>query len=176
MSDVAEHPGKFSFAELCARRAPLIAHGSLLVCEYGDEMQAVAEHTGLIAAIGQDAVQDIMGEAIAAASLVPELDEPDLAELDEAMEIEIALRTAEMVRDFELADDRDKWRHTGERRPAVRPEPSPRREPYAPPQSTVDAFLYVTALDDVARLKAWLDDHRRDAPILLKLLEAKLCK
>jgi hypothetical protein len=33
----------------------------------------------------------------------------------------------------------------------------------------------VAGLDDVDRLKAWLADHPQDAPILLKLLESKLC-
>ena len=65
---------------------------------------------------------------------------------------------------------------TGEPRPATQPAPVPRREPYAPPQAIVHAFLFVVALDDVDRLKAWLDDHPLDAPILLKLLESKLCK
>lgn len=98
----------------------------------------------------------------------------DGQDLAEALEVEIALRTAEMVRDWEEADPRDRWRHTGEPRPPARPVVT-QRAPYAPPKSTVDAFLYVAALDDVARLKAWLDDHRKDAPQLLELLESKLC-
>ncbi|MEH2485427.1 hypothetical protein [Bradyrhizobium sp. AZCC 2230] len=95
-------------------------------------------------------------------------------DLTEAFEIEIALRTAEMVRAWELSDPRDSWRHTGAPRPVARPLVK-QRAPYAPAPSTVAAFLYVAALDDVARLKTWLDDHRRDAPILLEPLESKLC-
>jgi hypothetical protein len=165
------HPSGFDFAALCSSRAALLVDGGLLVCEAVDELQAVAEYSGLIDAIGQDAVQDIMGEAIAAASLVPELAEPDLAD---EIEAEIMLRAADLVRQWELADPRDRRKHTGEPKPIERPVVR-QREPYAPPQSTVDAFLYVAARDDVAHLKAWLDDHRKDAPILLKLLEAKLC-
>lgn len=48
-------------------------------------------------------------------------------------------------------------------------------EIYYPARSTRDAFFYVVALDDVDRLKTWLADHPLDAPILLNLLEAKLC-
>jgi hypothetical protein len=164
-------PSEFDFAALCASRAQMLADGSLLVCDAVDELQAVAERTGLIDEIGQAAVQDIMSEAIAAASLVPELTEPDLAD---EIEAEIMLRAADLVRQWELADPRDRWKHTGEPKPVIRPGP-PRRQPYAPAQSTVDAFLYVVALDDVARLKAWLADHPKDAPTLLKLLESKLC-
>jgi hypothetical protein len=104
------------------------------------------------------------------------VDELTLDELELRAELRREEEIAAMVRDWEMDDPRDRWRHTGELRPATQPAPVPRRDPYAPPQSTVDAFLYVVELDDVARLKAWLDDHRRDAPILLKLLKAKLCK
>jgi hypothetical protein len=174
--NITVSPREMAFAALCASRTPLIADGSLLVCEAVDEWQAFAKHTGLIDAIGQDAVQDIMGEAIAAASLVPELEiNSDLEFNSDEIEIEIALRTADLVRDWELADPRDRWRHTGEASPIAQPAPAPRRQPYAPPQATVDAFMTIVALDDVPRLKAWLDDHRRDAPILLKHLESKLC-
>jgi hypothetical protein len=52
--------------------------------------------------------------------------------------------------------------------------PAPREPaPYRTPQSTIDAFWYVVGLDDLDRLAAWLDDHPRDKPTLLKLLESK---
>jgi hypothetical protein len=104
------------------------------------------------------------------------VDELTLEELERRAELRRQEEIAAMVRDWEMNDPRDRWRHTGEPRPATQPAPIPRREPYAPPQATVDAFLYVAALDDVDRLQAWLDDHPEDAPILLKLLKAKLCK
>lgn len=169
--NAAPHPSEMAFAALCASRAHLLIGGSLLLHEAVDELQAIAEHSGLIDAIGQDAAQDIMGEAFAMADLIPDAHDDELAE---ACEQEIMLRAADLVAQWEIADPRDRWRHTGEPRPIVRPAP-PRREPYRTPQSTVDAFLYVAALDYVAHLKAWLDDHRKDAPILLKLLESKLC-
>lgn len=53
--------------------------------------------------------------------------------------------------------------------PPIVPRSEP--EPYRPAQSTVDAFWYVASLADPERLKAWLLDHPKDAPKLLKLLE-----
>lgn len=174
MSDVAEHPGKLDFAALCASRSQMLVDGDLLVCEAVDELQAVAERTGLIAAIGQDAVQDIMGEAIAMAHLAPEPDADALAGLDEALEIEIALRTAETVRDWELSDARDRWRHTGERRPIIRTG-QPRREPYASPASTIAAFWHVQRNESPGYLARWLANHPADAPALYRLWKASRC-
>jgi hypothetical protein len=45
-------------------------------------------------------------------------------------------------------------------------------EPYRPAQSTVDAFRLIAASGDVGRLKAWLADRPKDAPLLLALLES----
>jgi hypothetical protein len=169
MSDVAVL--EFDFAALCAHEAHRLAKGDLLVREFADALQTVAERTGWIDAIGQDAVQDIMAEAIAAASLVPELAESDLAD---DLELEIALRTAELVRDWELADARDRWRHTGERRPIIRTE-QPRREPYAPPASTIAAFWHVQRNESPDYLARWLSNHPADAPALYKIWKASRC-
>lgn len=148
------------FERVCESRADLYADGVLTLHEAVDELQAIATLTGLVEAIGQDAVQEI----ISSPPLVPDL----------AYETEIMLRAAELVRRWEMEDPRDRWKHTGEPKPGTRPEVK-KRGRYAPPQSIVDAFLDVAALDDVARLKAWLDDHPKDAPALLKLLESRLC-
>jgi hypothetical protein len=48
-------------------------------------------------------------------------------------------------------------------------------EPYRPARSTVDAFRLVVASGDVGRLKAWLADRPKDAPLLLALLESPSC-
>ena len=158
---------EITFAAFCSHRAQLLNSGDLALCEVVDEMQAVAEQSGLVAEIGQDVAQRIMGEAIAAATLVPEFDEPD--ELDEACEREIMLRIADLVREWELADPRDRWRHTGEHRPpVVRPE-RPRAPSYTPPRSTVDAFWHVVRLNDPDYLTRWLASHPADAPELFKL-------
>jgi hypothetical protein len=56
--------------------------------------------------------------------------------------------------------------------PSKRLPPRSEPEPYRPAQSTVDAFHFVVATGDVARLKAWLLDRPKDAPFLLALLES----
>jgi hypothetical protein len=153
------------FAGVCESRATLFADDVLTLHEAVDELQAIASLSGLVEAIGQDEVQEIIGGG----------SPPPAPGLCEALDVEIALRAAETVRGWELSDPRDRWKHTGEHKPKVR-SMATKPTPYAPPQSTVDAFLHVAALDDIKRLEAWLDDHRRDAPILLKMLKAKLCK
>jgi hypothetical protein len=87
--------------------------------------------------------------------------------------------TESIMRQWELADPRDAWRHTGEPPPPasvrnsdVAEEPAARSH-YRTPQATTDAFWFVINLCDPARLKAWLHDHPRDARHLLKLLESK---
>ena len=82
-------------------------------------------------------------------------------------------RRAELRRQEDVATILARWEATDsntDRLPSVRTS-----ELYRPAQSTRDAFFYVVALDDVDRLKAWLADHPKDAPILLQLLESKLC-
>ena len=59
---------------------------------------------------------------------------------------------ADIVRRWELADPRDRWRHTGEAPPKASAEPPRRREPYRTPQATCDAFWYVAGLDDPERV------------------------
>jgi hypothetical protein len=48
-------------------------------------------------------------------------------------------------------------------------------EPYRPAESTANAFRLVAAAGDVGRLKAWLADRPKDAPLLLALLETSCC-
>jgi len=84
-----------------------------------------------------------------------------------------------LVRDWELADARDRWRHTGEAPPTAsvrnsditaRSESRPR--PYEPATSTIDAFWLLVAFAEPKRLKPWLADRPKDAAFLLRLLEA----
>jgi hypothetical protein len=95
----------------------------------------------------------------------------------EDLEELIYLRGADLITQWELADPRDAWRHTGEPPPPDRvrngPQAEPCRQSNRPAQSTVAAFWYVVALKDPEKLAAWLRDRERDAPSLLKLLEAK---
>jgi hypothetical protein len=107
--------------------------------------------------------------------------EMTLPELERRAELRRQEEVAAMVEQWERADPRDRWKHTGD--PAPPPEvrngpmdAAPRRaaEPYhRPPQSTTDAFWFVVSLKDPEKLAAWLRDHPRDASFLLKLLEAK---
>jgi hypothetical protein len=101
------------------------------------------------------------------------IDLPADDELDQACEREIMLAAAELVRQWELADRRDRWRHTGEQPPRAVSTVPAAAQPYRTPQSTIDAFWYVVGLCNPERLKAWLGDHPQDASFLLKLLEGK---
>ncbi|MGY3358834.1 hypothetical protein ACVWZK_005497 [Bradyrhizobium sp. GM0.4] len=99
----------------------------------------------------------------------------DGQELAAALEAEIALRTAAMVRDFELADPRDRWRHTGEPRPVPSAAPHPRALPHKPAASTIQAFWYVARRGDPDLLARWLADHPADAPELFNIWKNNQC-
>jgi hypothetical protein len=126
-----------------------------------DPLQEYAERSGLVAAIGQDAVQQIIAapfarfRAIVAAEIEAEeqalvADEPD--DLTEYDRREIARR----VERWEAADQRRTYA----------PPTSPR--PQGAPQSTIDAFRFVVALGNPDRLATWLRDHSDVAAALLK--------
>jgi hypothetical protein len=80
-------------------------------------------------------------------------------------------RRAELIRQIEVAAIMARMEAAEVPCEPVAP-PEPR--PYRPAQSTVDAFWYVVRLDDVGKLKAWLADRPKDAPLLLALLESSL--
>jgi hypothetical protein len=84
------------------------------------------------------------------------------------LETQIHLAAADLVKQWELADPRDRWRHTGEPPPKAS-APNARPEPYRAPQSTVDAFKYVVSLNDADYLARWLANHPADAPELFKI-------
>jgi hypothetical protein len=128
--------------------------------EVVDPLQEFAERTGLVAAIGQDAVQEIIvGPFDSVRGLI-------------AGQSAVDNYAAQLVRQWEMADPRDAWRHTGEPRPEPDGNQLVPERIYRTPQSTIDAFRYVVALDDLERLKTWLADHPLDAPFLLALLES----
>jgi hypothetical protein len=119
-----------------------------------------------------------------AAELEPELIEIERCELCgcaiEDLEELIHLRAADLITQWELADPRDAWRHTGEAPPPehirnsdIGARPAPASRPYATAQSTVDAFFYVARNHDDAYLAAWLERHPADEAFLLSLWEAK---
>jgi hypothetical protein len=87
-------------------------------------------------------------------------DEMTLDELERRAELIRQEEVAAILARLEAMDD-----------PSRRLPPRSEPEPYRPAQSTVDAFRLVAATD-VARLKAWLADRPKDAPLLLALLES----
>ena len=90
-------------------------------------------------------------------------DEMTLDELERRAELIRQVEVAAIFAQLEAMDDPSK------RLPQLPAElPSCRTS-----QATVDAFWFVVGLDDLDRLAAWLDDHQRDKPTLLKLLESK---
>jgi hypothetical protein len=125
-----------------------------------DPLQQSAEDTGLVAALGQDEVQQLIAAPFArfrnivAAELEDEWarteSEPDLP-------CDYASR---LVMQWEMDDDRDQ-------------QPNPIRKPlYRTAQSTVDAFHFVLSHGDQEQLTTWLRNHPDDAPTLLHILEA----
>ena len=99
-------------------------------------------------------------------------DELDLFELELRAELIRQVEVAAIVRDMEMADDRDRWRHTGEPPPETVEAAPSAKPPYRTPQSTIDAFRYVVGEGDIVRLKGWLADRPRDAAFLVALLES----
>jgi hypothetical protein len=101
-------------------------------------------------------------------------EELSLAELERRDELRFQEEVAAMVARMELADPRDRWRHTGEQPPArINSNEEFISSPYRTPQSTIDAFWYVVRLGDPEYLIGWLARHPLDAPVLHELWERK---
>jgi hypothetical protein len=83
----------------------------------------------------------------------------------------------DIVRLWELADPRDRWRQDGSTPPpeAVRNsiQEWPPKRSYRTAQSVVDAFWFVVSNHDDFYLAAWLKRHPADAAFLIRLWEAK---
>jgi hypothetical protein len=77
-------------------------------------------------------------------------------------------RRGELRRQEDIAAILARWEALGP--PDVPPPRAP--EIYRPAASTIDAFRLVAAAGDLERLKAWLADRPKDAPLLLALLES----
>jgi hypothetical protein len=138
-------------------------NGLLSLHEAVDELQAYAEQSGLVAAVGQEEVQALVSWAFAGFA-VDFLQEPECGE--DANDI--------MLR-WELADPRDAWRHTGERPPPenvrnsdVSAKPANKPQRLGPARSTIDAFNHVVSLGDPEHLARWLRDHSDVAANLLE--------
>jgi hypothetical protein len=115
--------------------------------------------------------QELAAQARKAFYNKPRTNECCKCAVDAAEEVAF-LRADDLVTQWELADPRDRWRHTGE------PPPPPEEEilvlrPYRTAQSTIDAFRYVVREGDPEYLEAWLGRHPKDAPYLRGLLGGK---
>jgi len=153
-SDLAPLGDAHDFAECCGTDAWFYSNGWISLHTAVDNLQNLAERWGLIEEIGQDAVQAIMVDAFAPNEVA---EEPELPS-DYA---------AQIVRQWEMADPRDRWHHTGELPPGNAEPPAASRRKAAVPQSTVDAFKFVVALGDPDHLARWLRGHSDVVPALL---------
>jgi hypothetical protein len=146
------------FVECCEQQAWFYAEGWVSLQTAVDNLQYLAERWHLVELYGQDAVQAIIAYS-------PEELPSDY--------------TAQIVRELELNDPRDAWRHTGETPPSddfrnsdIGIPTAAAESSYKPVKSTVDAFRFLVALGDLERLKSWLAARPKDAPFLLAMLES----
>ncbi len=105
-------------------------------------------------------------------SPVLEIEPVEIEEIEEIEifdEVEFERSVEAIVRDFELADPRDRWRHTGEAPPPIVPTEHQPARSYRTPQSTVDAFWYVVRNESAEYLSRWLARHPMDTSFLHKL-------
>jgi hypothetical protein len=109
-----------------------------------------------------DMVDDGEGPIFYCADLFP--DEMTLEELE---------RRAELRRQEEVAAILARWEALDVEIAARRAPLPPREpEPYCPAKSTVDAFRYLSAAGDIGRIREWLADRPKDAPLLLAMFES----
>jgi hypothetical protein len=80
---------------------------------------------------------------------------------------------AQIARQWEMADPRDRWRHTGEPCPQAVDMPVAASQPYRTPKSVIDAFHVVVNLNDPEYLSKWFAQHPQDASFLCSLWERK---
>jgi hypothetical protein len=149
------------FRERASARAMLVAGGPTSLQDAVDGMQEVAAAQGLLAELGQDKIQEILSAAFQI-ELPTECETLSPEEVAEEIERIIYVRACSAVEQLELADPRDRWRHTGEQQPRIEPAPTAPR-PCRTAQSTIDAFFYVASLDNPEYLKRWLARHPDDA-------------
>jgi hypothetical protein len=100
-------------------------------------------------------------------------DELTTPELERRAELIREIEIAAMVREMELADPRDRWKHTGEapRRPTNGFSENPIA--YRTAQSTIDAFFFVVRTKSTEDIAEWLARHPRDEQHLYKLWKQK---
>jgi hypothetical protein len=133
---------------------------------------------GLVAALGQDAVQAIMAEPFALVRADP--DGPVEADRTVEEQDDPDYGASDIMRRWELADPRDRWKQTGEPPPSeavrngpIKPSQEAPVKPKRPAKSTIAAFLYVARAESTEQLRDWLARHPTDAPFLLELWTRK---
>jgi hypothetical protein len=92
--------------------------------------------------------------------------------LPDEMTLDELERRAELRRQEEVAAILARWEAMDAMDGPSKAPPPRAPEPYRPAQSTVDAFRYLVAIGDVGRLREWLADRPKDAPLLLAMLES----
>jgi hypothetical protein len=137
------------FAECCEVHAWFFAEGWISLQTTVDNLQSLAERWHLVEEYGQEAIQALM-----AFSAVPEEVPSDYA--------------AQIVRQWEIADARDRWQHTGELPPAPAAIPNAVVRSRGVPTSTIEAFKYIVSVGNPDHLAKWLRDHSGVAAALLK--------
>jgi hypothetical protein len=161
VSDVEVTAPPIKIFTACAEKYALsCAFGEMDIQDAVEGLQSYADWSGLVVELGQDRVQDIL-----AAAFIWAREEADSDEADDTLDSDYA---AQIVRQWEMADSRDRWRHTGELPPAPEAIPGPTSRPPRVPQSTIDAFKYVVGLGDPDLLARWLRDHSDVSAALLK--------
>jgi hypothetical protein len=149
------------FADLCDNRAVLYIEGVLDLHEAVDECHGYAVLSGVIDRIGQDETQHVMAVAFAAPDLLPDIEQ-------------VNFEIGDIVRRWELADSRDRWKWTGEAPPPPDDMPIAPRRSYRTPEAVEQEFWHI-ASHEPDRLAAWLADHPADEAHLFKLWKAKRC-
>jgi hypothetical protein len=81
-------------------------------------------------------------------------------------------RRAELRRREEVCGDLARWDAMDVMDGPAEMPPPRAPEPYRPAASTQAAFRYLIAVGDVGRLREWLSDRPKDAPLLLAMLES----
>lgn len=151
------------FSEVCEQQRVYIQMGILDRMVAIDNMQRLAE-LWMLAESDQDLVQEIMAALLSNQAIKAN---PQKSNRAIAEEIGADEKTVRKARADQSAPEAERTGRDGKAYPA---EGRPR--PYRTPQSTVDAFFYLTS-NEPGRLRIWLEDHPRDVAYLHKLWKEK---
>jgi hypothetical protein len=134
-------PAEEIFRERCEVRAILYEAGELELHEAVDVLQADAERTGLVEAIGQDAVQAIMAAAFSGEQSTSSFSPEEISEA--RLRAALASLTPEQRDDIAF-------------KPTLKKEATDRP---AAAKSTLRAADYLLKQNDPERMRRWMDKH-----------------